>query len=107
MRYAAVSEKCCIAELILALGDGAGDARPGGTGVPARAVVDALSRVEACEASRDNDGRCGRVYSVPGVCPCRAMSRDCRAGVDRPEAEIEGCLLNDPAAAARSAEACD
>ena len=40
--------------------------------------------------------------------PWRAMSRDWRAGVDAPEADTEGCRLSvEPAAAARSAEACD
>lgn len=50
------------------------------------------------------EGRCGSVRFG------RPTSRDCRAGVDLPDAVVEGCRLKlpgPPAAAARSAEACD
>lgn len=65
------------------------------------------------DGSREADGRCGRVYKVPR-CWCgspwlvRGKSRDCLAGVELPDALIDGCLLRlPPAAAWRSAEACD
>ena len=37
----------------------------------------------------------------------RPTSSDCLAGVDVPDAVIDGCLLRLPAAAARSADACE
>lgn len=60
------------------------------------------------EGSREREGRCGAACA--GL---RAMSRDCRAGVERPERDVvmDGWRLRFPwprvAAAARSAEACD
>ncbi len=60
------------------------------------------------EGSRDSEGRWGNVYIVLGV---RDASMDCLAGVDVPEALIDGFLLSverSPlAAAALSACACD
>lgn len=65
---------------------------------------------EMYDGSRESDGRCGSVYEPLIGPPRREPSSDWRAGVEVPEADTEGCLLRfprSPAAAARSAEACE
>lgn len=80
------------------LGDCAGEGRGCGKGVPACGIMELVLCV-VCEASREIDGRVGRVWEP---CAWRGMSSDCRAGVDVPDA-----LCGPLVAAARSADACE
>ena len=51
-----------MADVTLVLGDCPGDGKAWGFGVPANAwMEEVVFWVEACEASRDREGRCGRV----------------------------------------------